>query len=349
MDSRTGDDSSVGDGDPSRRGNFVINGDITASVGTTNPGIGLTANLSGMLRAISEEIRALPRSSSDLVERALRELTDGFGSSSRRTRYDAAQRRLVRSQLRSLRRLLTNEPELQDAMALRSLVEHASILADQLLETGDGFSVEQKRLEAVLERRVAEALGRRQFGKAGMGSISYHPSNEDEAANSFLRSTPVSVYVDGDHAEVEEALAGVLEAFGLEITDSFPPIRGSWYRAFVTRAKKAATAPEFTSRLAKLERALELQVIHRAQAEVDAAQGDAVAKLITALGKSPDAIIQIGSVLLIKVGGVPVVRNLTQIELGHLERNPALFRDPAAALHELQQVSHNAERVISAD
>lgn len=349
MDSRTGDDSSFGDGDPSRTGSFVINGDIPGSAGSTNPSIELTANLSRTLRAISEEIRALPRGSSDLVERSLRELTDGFGSSSRRTRHDAAQRRLLRSQLRTLGRLLKNEPEFQDAVALRTLVNHANILADQLPETGDGFSAEQKRWEVALERRVAEALGRRQFGKSGIGSISYHPSNEGEATSSFLRSTPVSVYVDGDHAEVEEALAGVLEAFGLEITDSFPPIRGSWYRAFVTRTKKAATAPEFTSRIAKLERALELQAIHRAQAEVDAAQGDAVAKLITALGKSPNAIIQIGSVLLIKVDGVPVVRNLTQIELGHLERNPALFRDPAAALHELQQVSHNAERVISAD
>jgi hypothetical protein len=297
-----------------------------------------------MLHEISEEIRGLPRSSSDAVDRSLRELTDGFGSVSRRAKYDGAQRRLVQFQLRSLRRLLENEPELQDVAMLRSLVENANILADQLPQTGDGFSPRQKRWEAVLERKVAEALGRRQFGTAG-----YHPGHEDGASDSFLRSTPVSVYVDGEHAGVEEALADVLAAFGLEITDSFPPIRGSWYRAFVTRAKKAATAPEFTSRLAKLERALELQVIHRAQAEVDAAQGDAVAKLITALGKSPNAIIQIGSVLLIKVDGVPVVRNLTQIELGHLERNPALFRDPAAALHELQQVSHNAERVISAD
>jgi hypothetical protein len=149
------------------------------------------------------------------------------------------------------------------------------------------------------------------------------------------RTVPASVYIDVDidHFEVERAFIGLLTAFDLEIAETFPPIRGSWFRAFTARAKKAATAPEFTSRLAKIERALE------------SAQGDAVAKLITALGSAPNAIIQIGSVLLIKVDGVPVVRNLTQVELTHLERNPALFRDPAAALHELQQVNGPAKQV----
>jgi hypothetical protein len=161
------------------------------------------------------------------------------------------------------------------------------------------------------------------------------------------RTVPASVYIDVDidHFEVERAFIGLLTAFDLEIAETFPPIRGSWFRAFTARAKKAATAPEFTSRLAKIERALELQTIHRVQAEVDSAQGAAVAKLITALGSAPNAIIQVGSVLLIKVDGVPVVRNLTQVELTHLERNPALFRDPAAALHELQQVNGPAKQV----
>jgi hypothetical protein len=49
--------------------------------------------------------------------------------------------------------------------------------------------------------------------------------------------------------------------------------------------------------------------------------------------------IQVGSVLLMKIDGEVTVRNLTQLELLHLERNPALLRSPAAALYELQRLN----------
>jgi hypothetical protein len=140
-------------------------------------------------------------------------------------------------------------------------------------------------------------------------------------SDSLIRRTvPASVYIDVDsyHFEVERAFLGLLSAFDFEIAETFPPLRGSWFRAFTARAKRATTTSEFTAQLAKLERAL------------DSAQGDAVAKLMTALDSAPNAVLQIGSVLLIKVDGVPVVRTLTRAEL-----SPALLRDPAAALREL--------------
>ncbi len=71
-----------------------------------------------------------------------------------------------------------------------------------------------------------------------------------------------------------------------------------------------------------------LQVVHKAQAEVDAAQGRAVAELITSLTSTPNAMIQAGSLLVIKIDGEIIVRNPTQAELLHLERNP---RPPACA------------------
>jgi hypothetical protein len=58
-----------------------------------------------------------------------------------------------------------------------------------------------------------------------------------------------------------------------------------------------------------------------------------------ALENTHNALIQIGSVLLIKVDGIPVVRNLSQRELAYMEQNPALFRDPAATLQELQKIN----------
>ena len=56
----------------------------------------------------------------------------------------------------------------------------------------------------------------------------------------------------------------------------------------------------------------------------------------------PNAVIQIGSICLIKVDGAVTVRNLTEPEIAHVASNPALFADPAAALHEFQPVQEDA-------
>jgi hypothetical protein len=96
---------------------------------------------------------------------------------------------------------------------------------------------------------------------------------------------------------------------------------------------------ELQDRLRKLERGIELHALHKAQAEVDEKQGSTVAQLLTALEHTPTALIQIGSLLIVKVDGVPAVRNLTQLELRHLEQNPQLLGDPGAVLEALQRQS----------
>lgn len=147
------------------------------------------------------------------------------------------------------------------------------------------------------------------------------------------------------HQEVQETLGDLLKAFDFEIVDLLPPLRGSWYRDFVAVSRRALTAHELGERLQKVERGIELQLLHKQQAEIDSMQGDAVAKLLTALEHTPDALVQIGSVLLVKVDGVPAVRNLTQVELRYLEHNPTLLKSPATILEALQAVEHSAELV----
>lgn len=98
------------------------------------------------------------------------------------------------------------------------------------------------------------------------------------------------------------------------------------------------TSTEMAERMEKVERGIELHLLHKKQAEIDSLQGEAVAKLLTALESTPTALIQIGSVLLIKIDGVPAVRNLTQQELIYLEQNPALLRNPAGIFEALQEV-----------
>jgi hypothetical protein len=159
-------------------------------------------------------------------------------------------------------------------------------------------------------------------------------------------TTPVRIYLstDHDHQAVEGALEELLEIYGLEIVRRFPPVHGSWFRQFLARAKDGA--PTVEESVTKVARGIELQALHRPQAEVDARQADAVAKLMTALEKEENAAIQIGSILLVKVGNNYVVRTLTQIQLAHLERNPELFQDPATVLHQLQLAVPASNRSI---
>ena len=82
-----------------------------------------------------------------------------------------------------------------------------------------------------------------------------------------------------------------------------------------------------------------MPVLHKPQAEIDGQVGCAVAQLITALTSERNAIIQAGSILLIKVNGNITVRNLTQVEMAYLERNPTLLTAPAAMLDQLQQLN----------
>ncbi|MBE8518366.1 ATP-binding protein [Amycolatopsis sp. H6(2020)] len=170
----------------------------------------------------------------------------------------------------------------------------------------------------------------------------------DQAIPSALdtETIPVVVYLDNatPAPQVEQALDEVLTEFGLQPVHREPPIVRSWFRRMTVKFDRSG-GPEVTRRLLReLDRAVELRAVDQIQAQVDAAQGDVVAKLLTALADTSNALIQIGSVLLIKVEGVPVVRNLTQTELAYLQRNPQLSQDPAACLRVLQHMVDHAHQ-----
>jgi hypothetical protein len=146
---------------------------------------------------------------------------------------------------------------------------------------------------------------------------------------------PVQVYLADTlpGPAVEQALREVLLTSGVEDIRETPVVTGSWYRSLTGLLKRAADSEA----AAEARRAVELQVLDRFQAGIDGVTGDAVAKLITALDHTSGAVIQVGSVLLVKAGGTIVVRQLTAREMTHWQHNPGLFKDPAAALGELQR------------
>jgi hypothetical protein len=155
----------------------------------------------------------------------------------------------------------------------------------------------------------------------------------------------VSIHLESDAnaSAVEQAVLNVLYAFGLVLEDAGAPVAGSWFRAMTARFRQKVDSADV---LLRLERALELQALHRPQAEIDSAQADAVAKLITALGHDQNAFVQIGSVFLIKVDSVVVVRNLSQRELAHLQRNSRILASPQRILQALEEFAVGNEIVI---
>ncbi len=164
------------------------------------------------------------------------------------------------------------------------------------------------------------------------------PAHDGEFGSHWF---PARIYTSQSDAGkvVEKSLRDLVDAFGIEVVYEFPVEDGSWFREFILRMKDSTAIPSRDEQLNLLRRALEMQVLDRPQAQIDITQSQAVANLVIAFEKTPSAIVQVGSVLLIKNHDVTIVRNLTQLELAYWERNPGLFHDPEAALRELQRAS----------
>ena len=171
---------------------------------------------------------------------------------------------------------------------------------------------------------------------------------DEMSGSSFTASRifPVTVFLDTNDGltirKTQEAIRQIIAEADLELAFEGDGIIGSWFGRFFARTKEAITSEQAKAELRRIERSLEMQALHLPQAQIDAAQSDGVAKLISALADTPNALVQIGSVLLIKVDGVPTVRNLTQVELAYLEHNKQLYKAPSDMLEELTKISTDA-------
>jgi hypothetical protein len=157
---------------------------------------------------------------------------------------------------------------------------------------------------------------------------------------------PIQIFVEDAEAgpAIEKALRQLLGELGVAEIDESPPVLGSWYKALTARLRR----PAVLEAMEETRRAIELQLLDRYQAGIDGVTGDAVAKLITALGNTKSAVVQVGSVLVVKDGETLIVRQLTVREMVHWQRNPGLFKDPSGALAELQHAAETStpDRVV---
>ncbi|WP_449597401.1 cold-shock protein [Nonomuraea endophytica] len=190
------------------------------------------------------------------------------------------------------------------------------------------------------EIEARSSLARSKPRRMGAGSETSAAGNERGKGGSAARRSlagkpaiPVVIYLENeqDASTIEAAVDEVLDHAGYDIVLTLPPVLGSWFSQKWARFRRGIADAGLDGVADKAVRGLELEHVQRRQAEINATNLDALANLIERLDKTPAALIQIGSILLVKTAEDLLVRELTLEEQIHLEANPSLRKDPTAA------------------
>jgi CspA family cold shock protein len=168
---------------------------------------------------------------------------------------------------------------------------------------------------------------------SGPEPVKGHPPALPPMTGSLVGQVPVSIYLEDEAAspEIEAAVREVLQEAGLKVDFDYPPVLGSWFKRMIARADDEISGAGLDGVANKALRAVELEQLQRRQAAVNETNLNAVANLIEKLEKTRAAVIQIGSILIVKTESELRVRELTLEELRYLEANPVLRHDPAGA------------------
>jgi class 3 adenylate cyclase len=189
-------------------------------------------------------------------------------------------------------------------------------------------------------RRILTETGITLRGRGGSTRVAARRrlrSLAEEVRDAPELDIPVQIYLTDALAApaVEGSLRELLLSCGVDDIRESPITIGSWYRSLTGLLKRAAGSDT----AGEARRGVEIQVLDRFRAGIDGGTGDAVSKLIAALSQTKGAVIQVGSVLLVKIDDTIIVRHLTTREMNHWQDNPGLFKDPDSALAELQRAN----------
>ncbi|MFC6086816.1 hypothetical protein [Sphaerisporangium aureirubrum] len=143
---------------------------------------------------------------------------------------------------------------------------------------------------------------------------------------------------------VGRAVMDVLAAYGIEVAERLPIVRGSWFLRLRLFLRAWAGSEEAKALLADLEYAARLRLLQQPISEVDEKKGAAVAALIQALETQQTAVVMIGSIIILKCDGVLAVRDLSSRELAFMARNPGLVRSPQELLVALDELAIHESR-----
>lgn len=158
---------------------------------------------------------------------------------------------------------------------------------------------------------------------------------------------------DGQEAEghvVVEALLQVLSEMGFEDDDIeiLAPTISSFWQSLKAKVKDPEVKAAIEDRMTKLERAAEVQLLALPESQANQQNAVGMAALIESIKDERAAVIQVGSLLLVKVpsgadDSVLMCKTLTAKQMLHLERNPGLLRQPVEIVAALASVEDDQE------
>jgi len=161
-----------------------------------------------------------------------------------------------------------------------------------------------------------------------------------------VKLLPIRIYTSEDGYKVvgpiERAIRSLLDDNGIIIDDEFPPVQGSWFKQLIGKTKEAATSEEVSESLKKIRHGVEIETLHKGQAEVNKAHAEAIKDLMAAMADTDNAACSIGSILIVKItknGRSSVMtKTLTQREMMAIEDNQAILMDPATIFEKLDSL-----------
>ncbi len=226
-------------------------------------------------------------------------------------------------------------------------------VTDDLVEAGERHALDRAASDQQILgelRRLSAAVAEMQVIGSRAPRLERLPSSAEsrslsgpdlEAAAAFLSSqgrwATMSVSTTADDGEpLKEAVVGVLREFDIEVAAEQPPVRGSWAQRFWAKMRDSDAAEGLQTRLKKVEQAIELQQIGKAQAEIDKSKSDAVAVLLEAVNQQDEVVIRIGSLAIVKMAGKTAVWTISESKAAELDASGDLLGRPAQVLAFLQ-------------
>jgi hypothetical protein len=129
--------------------------------------------------------------------------------------------------------------------------------------------------------------------------------------------------------------------------------QGSWFRTFTSKVRSQISQDEVQAIYGQAERALEIAHLDLRQAELDVQTADAVMKLVRSLDDVSNAVIRVGSLLIVKqsspTGPTIVARTLSQVEIRAMEQYPEIIRQPNNVLEELTLAIQSMDTASNAE
>jgi hypothetical protein len=146
---------------------------------------------------------------------------------------------------------------------------------------------------------------------------------------------------------VSAAISRLLYELDFDLLSYRSPIAGSWFQTWMAATRRLFSRREVSSRLERIERAIEVQQLQKPISESDKLQMDGAAQLIQALQPEKEAAIHIGSLLLLKQlcpdGHSRIIaKSLTARQILTIERDEQLLMaGPADILQRLNSSTKN--------